>query len=321
VASTTLWDTFALRVAQGASPLELAYRQILNTGELAPIIPWVDANGGLGHFYGMDDELPDSSPRLFDEENADDQGSTVTEAEYLRIYGKDVKTDTSKLAMAGRSAHDRAIEQNARALRMRIERDFVKGNNGLNKREMNGLEQKLPIGSSQAIANHSSGAGLSFGKLDELIDAVDGPNSEKKLILPKKLATKFGKAQRTVGVSGTVNFELNSIGRRSLFYNDVEVVRVDVDSRNTDILGYTEGSNSSTSVYCVAMGEGMTYGIHGLAMAADESTQFGLTVYDKGEMDNLPFFLTRVCYHAGMVVELKRSAARLYNITDADITG
>lgn len=319
MASTTLWEQFALRTTAGASNLELGVRAILNTGELAPVIPWVDTEGGA-YVYAMDDELPGSEPRLFDEANDDSQGSSITEAEVLKIYGKDVKTDSSKIALFGAGAHARQIEASARALRMSIERDFVKGDSALaGGRQMDGLRKKINIGSSQAIANHATGAGLSFAALDELIDAVDGPNGEKRLILPKKLAVKFGAAARAVGVSGTVNFDVNSIGRRAMFYGDVEIITTDVDSKNVPIQGFDEPTNT-TSIYCVSMGEGLVSGVQGPSLTADGGMAPGLTVYDVGESTSTPTRITRISWHAAMVIETKRAAARLYNITNAAIT-
>ena len=321
MASTTLWEAFALRTTAGASGLELGVRAILNTGELAPIIPFVNTDGGA-YVYAMDDELPSTDPRLLDEANDDSQGSTVTEAEVLKIYGKDIKTDSSKIALFGRNAHARQIEASARALRMRIERDFVKGNSASSAgREMDGLRTKINIGSSQAIANHATGAGLSFAALDDLIDAVDGPNSQKRLIMGKKLAVRFAAASRATGVSGTVNFELNEIGRQSMFYGDVEIIKTDVDSRNVAIQDFDEGSSSNTaSVYCVSMGEGLVSGVQGPSLDQAGNPQPGLVVYDVGESFATPTRLTRISWHAAMVIENKRAAARLYNITNAAIT-
>lgn len=321
VASTTLWEAFALRTTAGASGLELGVRAILNTGELAPIIPWVNTEGGA-YVYAMDDELPSSDPRLLDEANDDSQGSTVTEAEVLKIYGKDIKTDSSKIALFGRNAHARQIESSARALRMRIERDFVRGDSSASAgREMDGLRTKINIGSSQAIANHATGAGLSFAALDDLIDAVDGPNSQKRLIMGKKLAVKFAAASRATGVSGTVNFQLNEIGRQAMFYGDVEIIKTDVDSTNTAIQGFDEGSSANTSsIYCVSMGEGLVSGVQGPSLDQGGNPQPGLVIYDVGESFSTPTRLTRISWHAAMVIENKRAAARLYNITNAAIT-
>lgn len=321
MASTTLWEQFALRSQANASGLELGVRAILNTGELAPVIPWVDTQGGA-YVYAMDDELPDSQPRLFDEANDDTQGSTVTEAEVLKIYGKDIKTDSSKIALFGANAHARQIEASARALRMTIERDFVRGDSSQsNGRQMDGLRKKINVGSSQAIANHASGAGLSFAALDDLIDAVDGPNSMKRLVMGKKMALRFNAASRAVGVSGTVDFKLNELGRSVMFYGDVEIIRTDVDAKNVAIQGFDEGSSSNTtSVYCVSMGEGLVSGVQGPSLTADGTVQPGLTIYDVGESTTTPTRITRISWHAAMVIENKRAAARLYNITNAAIT-
>ena len=323
VASTTLWEHFATRTTAQAPALELAVLQVLNTGELAPVIPWVTANSGAAHVYSMDDELPSADPRLFDEANDDSQGSVKTETEILKIYGKDVKTDSSKVALLGIGAHARQIEASSRALRMNIERDFVRGQGGQsNGRQMDGLRTKINIGSSQAIANHATGAGLSFAALDNLIDAVDGPNDQKRLVMPKTIAVRFAAAARAVGIAGTVNFDMNSIGRRAMFYGDVEILRTDVDARNAPIQGFDDpGAGSNTaSVYCVAMGEGLTSGIQGPSLDADGGLNNGLTVYDVGEGFQTPHRLTRISWHAAMVIENKRSAARLYNITNAAIT-
>jgi len=73
-------------------------------------------------------------------------------------------------------------------------------------------------------------------------------------------------------------------------------------------------------VYCLSMGEGLVSGVQGPSLAADGSSQPGLTVYDVGESSTTPTRITRISWHAAMVIENKRAAARLYNITNTAIT-
>lgn len=316
--ATTLWDQFALRTLQGASPLELAVRQQINLGQLASSIPMVDVLDGA-YTYAMDDELPITGPRLINEANLNGKGTVKTEVELPRIYGHDIETDTAQLALHGNITHARRIRQTAHAMRLEFEADFVRGDSSVNPRRMDGLSSRITIGSSQAIPNHATGAGLSLAALDELINEVDAPAEMKRLIIPRTLNPKFIQASRG-NFAGTVNFEVNSMGRRVGFYGDVEIITTDVDSQNKPIQGFTEGSNSTASIYCVAMGEGMVSGLQFKSRDGEGNDVPGLVVYDVGESNKTPTMLTRIGWNVNMVIETKRAAARLYNITNAAFT-
>jgi hypothetical protein len=321
MATTNLWDEFALRTEAGASDLELAVRAVINEGPLAPIIPWVNI-GSMAYPYAMDDELPVVGPRLFNEENATGKGTYLPQTEIVKIYGADIETDVSQLALQGPGVHARSIEQTARAIRLEAEAGFVRGNSALTQgRSMDGLATKIPRNdsASQAIANHATGAGLSFGALDELINEVDAESRAKRLIVPRKMIPRFSQASRNVGVAGTVDFELNGMGRRVLYYGDVEIVATDVDSQNVPIQGFNEPGDTC-SIYCVALGEGMVSGIQGPSLDENRNPVEGLVVYDVGESNKTPTMLTRISWHIAMVVETKRAAARLFNITNAAFT-
>jgi hypothetical protein len=106
-----------------------------------------------------------------------------------------------------------------------------------------------------------------------------------------------------------------------MYYGDVEIIRTDVDAKNVAIQGFDEGSSSNTtSIYCVSMGEGLVSGVQGRSLIDDGTVQSGLTIYDVGESTTTPTRITRISWHVAMVIENKRAAARLYNITNAAIT-
>ena len=316
MATLTLWEQFQLRASQGAPEQELAVRAGINVSPLNAIIPFASTEGGA-YAYGLERELPTMSPRALNEANDSSLGSITQESEVLKIYGKDVKTDRAMIDMYGMSAHRKQINMNIRALRLRLERDFIKGNKSENGgRNASGLESLITAGSSQYISNHATAGPLSAAKLDELIDAVDVPPGEKRLVVGKAMGRILGAAVRTPAFAGNVDFRLNELGRQATFYNDVEIIRTDVDENNTPIQGFNE-ANSTTSIYCVALGEGLVTGIQGFVDVPNGGRQEGLSVYDIGEMHQTPHMLTRIAWYINFVMENKRAAARLDKITAA----
>lgn len=304
-----------LRADQGASAQELAVRAGINLSELNPRIPFITVDGGA-YGYGLEDELPDAQPRLFNEANDDSLGSVRMESEVTKIYGKDVKTDTALIDRMGPRAHRQQLAMTIRAMRLRLERDVIKGDGAAsNGREMDGLLKRLPTGSSQAIANHATAGPLKLSALDELLDAVDVPPDQKILIMGKTMARRLGSAVRDSAL-GSVDFRINEFGRQAMFYGEVPIVRTDVDNKNAAIQGFDE-ANSTTSIYCVAFGEGLVTGIQGRVNVPNGGQQEGLAIFDVGEMHVTPHFLTRIKWDINMVIENKRAAARLFNITDA----
>ena len=99
----------------------------LNVSELTRVMPFKDVEGGAYAFV-QDDELPDADFRAFDEANEDSVGGTKPQAETLKIFGKDIKSDSSKIALYGAGAHRRNVMQAIRAMRLRLEDTFINGN-------------------------------------------------------------------------------------------------------------------------------------------------------------------------------------------------
>ena len=99
-------------------------------------------------------------------------------------------------------------------------------------------------------------------------------------------------------------------------YNDLPILVVDrngIDS-NYSGLAFNEaaagGGTSSTSIYCVSLGDGLLQGIQSGMM----------DVRDLGELDSTPARRTRVEWYLSIVLEHPRAAARLRGITNAVVT-
>lgn len=318
MATLTLYEIQNARISAGASPLEQAFYSGIMMSELNPMLPFKTVDNGADVF-GIEDELPGAEPRLFNEANDDSLGTVRTESEVTKIYGKDIKTDIALINRFGMDRHLVQVNLYIKALRLRIERDFIKGGTVGERAaaEFDGLEKRLTVGSSQCIANASgSGGALSLDKLDDLLRAVDVPATDKILIMGQKMAQRLGQTVRNGSVAGSIDQRMDEFGRQAEYYNSVKIVKTDVDNKNAAIQGFTE-ANNTTSIYCVALGEGLVSCIQGRAMNENGEMQDGLVVYDKGESDSTPHFITRMNWDVGMAIKNKRAAARLFNVTDA----
>ena len=321
MATLTLYEQEVLRRDQGAGPQELAVRAGINRSQLNPLLPFQTIEGG-SYGFAMEDELPTMSPRMVNEANDDSLGTVRFETEHLKIYGKDIKTDIALLDMYGPRAHRQQVGMNIRAMRYRLERDFIRGDSSQNPAEMDGLRTRLAVRSdrtsSQVIANATGNGGpLSLKKVSELVDAVDVPPEEKILVMGRDLGRLFGDSVRNSSIAGSIDQRIDEFGRPAEFFNNVRLVRTDVDENNTPIQGFDEANNTS-SIYCIALGEGMVTGIQNRVTTPDGQQVDGITVYDVGEMHTSPLFETRIKWYINMVIENKRAAARLFNITNAD---
>lgn len=322
MATLTLFEIQASRIEAGAGTLEQAFYSGINLSELNPMLPFQTVEGGSLSF-GIEDELPDATPRGFNEANDDSLGNVRPMSEATFIYGKDIKTDIALINRFTMAHHMNQVSMYIKALRLRLERDFVKGGTSGARAafEFQGLEQRLPkSGNSQVIANAAgNGGALSLNQLDTAIRAVDVPASDKILIMGQDMAQRLGQTVRNTSVAGSIDQRLDEFGRQAEFYNNVRIVKTDVDNKNVPIQGFTE-ENNTTSIYCVALGPGLVTMIQGRAMNGETGEmQDGLTVYNVGESTSTPHFITRLNWDIGMAIQNLRAASRLHNITNAAV--
>jgi len=72
------------------------------------------------------------------------------------------------------------VELKAKALRDKFEETFIYGDSSVNAKQFDGLKKLVDTGTAgdQVISMDGTGATLTLGKLDELIDAVKGGKPE-----------------------------------------------------------------------------------------------------------------------------------------------
>ncbi len=290
-------------------PARLAVIRELAEGELMRVIPFQDVEGE-GVFYDVEQELPSVGFRGINETLDASYGVLNPQSERLKVLGAEVDVDTSIIDMRGPDVVGDQVRMKVTSMRMTFEDHFINGDESVNPRAFDGLKRRINAGSSQAI--NQNGA-LALAALDELIDAVDAMGGQKVLIMNKKMRRRLNTASRTTSIGGFINYEQDTFGRRVTQYGDVPIIVTDVNAQNQPVQPFSEAS-SSTSIYCVALGDLLTTAIQGRARG-----QFGVSVRALGEVPDAPVDRTRLEWYCGMAVYNGRSAARLYGVTDAAV--
>lgn len=286
-----------------STPEELAVIRELTEGDILSVLPFRSISGS-GIFFKREESLPGVGFRNINGALSEDYGQTSQQSESLKLFGGDIITDRALLSMEGDAARAYQTQAKVRAMRMAYERVFIKGSEaqsgGL---EFDGLEKRCGAAgtTSQSFAN--GGGGLSFSKLDEMLDSVDAQGGRKYLIMSKAMRRALTAAARNGVINGGINITQNELGRMQSFYQETEILIVDRDETNTEILGATEAGNTS-SIYAVSFGDLLTVGLQ----------NEGISVRDLGEATDKPAFVTRCEWYCGLATMSGRSLGRLSGI-------
>lgn len=271
------------------------------TSEILRVLPFMSIQGNSLK-YNIEETLPGIGFRGVNGSYTESTGVINPQVESLTIAGGDL--DVDKFIVDTMGANQRTVHEamKIKALSLAWTKTFIKGDNETDPREFDGLQKRL---TGDALIDNGTAA-LKLSKLDEAIDAVDGANA---ILMSKAMRRRLTVAARTSSVGGNITYTIDQFGRQVTMYNDLPILIVDKDNTNTDILGFTEAS-STTSIYIVAFGDGQVQGIE----------NGGIAARDMGELETKPAFRTRVEWFSGFGVFAPRSAARLKGITDAAVT-
>lgn len=285
------------------SPEELAVIRELTEGDLLGVLPFRSIPGS-GIFFKREETLPDVGFRNINGSLEESYGQTSQQSEALKLFGGDIITDRAIIELEGPEARAYQTQSKVRAMRMAYERVFIKGSEAASGGlEFDGLEKRCgAVGStSQAFAN--GGGGLSFAKLDEMLDSVDAQGGTKYLLMSKAMRRSLTAAARNGVINGGIQIAQNELGRMQSYYQETPILIIDRDESNQEILGANEAGNTS-SVYCVSFGDLLTVGLQ----------NGGISVRDLGESHDKPAFVTRVEWYCGVATLNGRSVARLGGI-------
>lgn len=232
--------------------------------------------------------------------------------ESLRICGGELDVDTFIVQTQGQQARATQEMLKVKAIAAEVTRVMIKGDSATTPAEFDGLQNRILIGGTQAVSNGSTSGGdpLSLAKLDEMLDLVT-ESGRKVLVMNKTMRRRLTAGARTAGVAGNITYTLDQFGQQVTSYNNIPILTTYPDNGGTDPIAFDEsatgGGSTATSIYCLAIGDGLVTGI-----------QSGLMqVRDLGELDTAPLYRTRVEWYAGMVIEHGRAAGRLHSISNA----
>jgi hypothetical protein len=279
------------------------------TSDVLRTLPFQDIPGNALK-YNREDTLPGVGFRGVNEAFPESVGVLNPITESLAIAGGDLDVDRFIVQTMG--ANQRSVQEGmkVKALAHRWTLAFLKGDSSADPREFDGLQRRIPVGSSQLLdaGATSGGDALSLFKLDTLISRVDTPTH---LIMNKTMAMRLAQAARNTAVGGFITWDPSEFGQRIMSYNGIPILQVEEDSTGTAILPFTEanpggGAAASTSIYAVSFGDGALVGIQNQ----------GVDVRDLGELETKPVLRTRVEWYAGIACYSGKAMARLRGIKD-----
>lgn len=272
---------------------------------------------GNSYAYNQEGALPGIAFRAINEAYVASAGIVNPAAEALRVAGGDLTVDPALVKMFGEDVRATHESLKAKSLSASISNKLVKGDSTAEPREFDGLQARIPFGSSQLIAAGTTDAGdaLSLFKLDQLIGTVSGPN--KQLWLNKTMIQRITQAARLYTVGGFVMWRPDEFGRQVATYNGIPMVEPYPENDGVEPLAFDEAGDvgatpagtTATSIYCVSLGDGYLSGIQNGVM----------DVRDLGEDTSSPFLTTRVEWLVSLVAEHPKCIARLGGISNAAV--
>jgi hypothetical protein len=250
-------------------------------------------------FYDVDDTWAESTP-TFEQITAN-----------LKIMGGDADVDNFLKATRSniQDLEAAVIELKAKALRDKFEETFIYGDASTNAKQFDGLRQLIDTetASDQVIAMGATGATLTLGKLDELIDAVKGGKPDM-LLMSRRSRRKINALVR--GDGGMTETDRDQWGNFVQLWDGVPIgvndwildTHVLVDSLEDDITGGT-----CSTIYAVQFGEGALCGL---------TSPGHLQAEPVGPLENKDASRTRVKWYVSLALFSSIKAAALIGVQD-----
>jgi len=288
--------------------------EFVRRSNILQFLPIIDIPGNAIS-YNRTRALPSVGFRAINEAFTESSGVLEPQTEALKIFGGDLDADTFLVNTTPnndiRTAHEGLKLQ---AMSWSFNRTFIKGDSHADPRVFDGLQARLSGDQVLDAGNTSGGDPLSLAALDELLDAVIRPTH---LIMNAAMRRRLTAAARNASVGGQIDMMLDNFGQQITTYAGLPIIILEADNVGQEVLPFSEenpggGTPSSTSIYCVSMGDGALAGIQGSINGVP-----GVSVRDLGEGEGKPTLRTRFEWYCSLVTFNSRCAARLRGITNA----
>lgn len=287
----------------------------------------MDAIDTRWYEYERQVTLPSAGFRAYNQAWTESTGVTNPEREYAKILGGEIKIDVQLL----RGQRDNGAKMKTRQTSMKVQAimntwdsAFFEGS-VLN--EPNGFVGLRPrLSGNQLILNASGGGALTLAKLRALADAVPfsarkvegmkrGTGIKKVLYMNRANRTKIDALIEAQTGSLRIETPRNEWGEYVEMFAGAEIRVVEQTGDGSTILDFDEdpgdGVSDTSSIYCVAFGEGLVHGFRNTANGQ---------IVDRFEVPQLeaePRWMMRFEGQYGIAIDHPRAAARLYAITNA----
>jgi hypothetical protein len=307
--------TLAEAAKQTQDPIASSIIEIFaRTSPVMASIPIMTIQSGA-YPYNLEGSLPGVAFRGINEGYTPSTGVVNPQIESLKIVGGMVDVDDALEDFSGRTPGDLRSSQTARkvkALSRYATKMFFKGDSSVDGRQYDGLQVRIPSGSSQLIPVKDSGAAdggddLTLDKLDELLDAVDGADF---LFMNKRLRRKVSALVRAAGQAMEVVND--QFGRQLQAYAGVPIGIIETDEAGAPILGFNEVGPGGSTATCAS--------IYAVKFGVDEyvamlQSKRGMIINDIGIVDSEPTKArTLIEWRVSPVIFNGKGVARLWGI-------
>jgi hypothetical protein len=278
--------------------------EIIKRDAIYALLPFVGTNH-KAYVYNREDTLP--TINFVDVSEAIGEGAptntqvTVT----LKIMAHNVDVDKFLAGTMNDTNNQvaEALAGAAKAVDMKFRNVMVNGTVSGNAKEFDGM--KTLVTAPQTISAGTNGGALTFGMLDELIDAV--PNRPDALFMRHGTYRALKALMRTSGGMLPEQVKIRDFDNTVPAYDGIPVLLSEY--LNAD---ETQGSASNTcSIYAARLNT--TDGLHGIY--GDPTA--GVVVEDLGTREAYDAWRYRLKWYVSMALKSTKSLARLKGITNA----
>jgi hypothetical protein len=281
---------------------------IVKDSPVLQYMPFIEITGN-GLTYNRENALPDID--FYDVGDTWNESTpTFTQVTAnLKIMGGDADVDNFLKATRSniQDLEAAVVELKAKALTNKFEETFIYGDSVVNTKQFDGLRKIIDTETpgSQVIAAGASGASLTLGMLDELIDAVKGGKPDM-LLMNRRSRRKINALVRASG--GMMETDRDKWGNFIQYWDgiligvndwilDTHVVEDSVETATT-------GGDCSV-IYAVQFGEGALCGL---------TSPGHLTVEPVGALETKDATRTRIKWYCSMALFSDIKAAALIGV-------
>lgn len=241
-----------------------------------------------------------------------DAGVINPMAEFLSIMGGEVILDKFEVDMMSNVIDLKAekFRMKSRAAGIKFSETFFEGDSALDPNSFDGMRKRLT--GTQLISLTTGGATITLAALDQALDRVVGPNSQKTIWCNDTIRRQITSLVRNLSGSGLISTTRDAFGNQVEAYADAPIRIVRREDDGSTILDFDEDDGQSNldsaSIYITRTGMDFIHGIQGMALPA---------VKDFGELESAPVHMGRLEWYVGLVVKHPRSAVRIRYVNAA----